>query len=110
VYVLGFEGMALIYASLFYVFYSTFLHFNIKLDYPAPIKYIFASPHLHRWHHAKDKKSMDKNYANLFSFFDVVFGSYYSPIESPEKYGIFERKNKKTPLTFLGQLIYPFKS
>lgn len=108
-YVLGFSGVAIVFAGITYELYSSYIHFNIKLDYPAPIKYIFGSPQLHRWHHAKDRKAMDKNFCIMFSLYDVIFGTFYSPKEGPKQCGIFERKDKKMPDTFWGQVLYPFK-
>jgi sterol desaturase/sphingolipid hydroxylase (fatty acid hydroxylase superfamily) len=37
---------------------------------------IWVTPHMHKIHHSRERTETDSNYANLFSFFDRVFGSY----------------------------------
>jgi len=66
-------GIALIRAlSQYYV------HTNIDWDH-GPLKYIFVSPRMHRWHHVDHPDAYDKNFGSIFSIFDVIFGTYYNP-------------------------------
>ena len=37
---------------------------------------IWVTPHMHKIHHSRERSETDSNYANLFSFFDRMFGSY----------------------------------
>ncbi|HEY7640849.1 MAG TPA: sterol desaturase family protein [Steroidobacteraceae bacterium] len=37
---------------------------------------IWVTPHMHKIHHSRERTQTDSNYANLFSFFDRIFGSY----------------------------------
>jgi sterol desaturase/sphingolipid hydroxylase (fatty acid hydroxylase superfamily) len=37
---------------------------------------IWVTPHMHKVHHSRERTQTDSNYANLFSFFDRMFGSY----------------------------------
>lgn len=37
---------------------------------------IWVTPHMHKVHHSRERTETDSNYANLFSFFDRVFGTY----------------------------------
>lgn len=37
---------------------------------------IWVTPHMHKVHHSRERAQTDSNYANLFSFFDRMFGSY----------------------------------
>jgi sterol desaturase/sphingolipid hydroxylase (fatty acid hydroxylase superfamily) len=37
---------------------------------------VWVTPHMHKIHHSRERAETDSNYANLFSFFDRVFGSY----------------------------------
>jgi len=43
------------------------------------LKYIIASPQYHRWHHAEKEEAWDKNFASIFPFLDVLWGTYYYP-------------------------------
>jgi sterol desaturase/sphingolipid hydroxylase (fatty acid hydroxylase superfamily) len=37
---------------------------------------VWVTPHMHKVHHSRDRVETDSNYANLFSFFDRLFGTY----------------------------------
>lgn len=106
----GFEGNAITAALVITVFYNYYLHSNINISYPKPLRWILASPHFHRWHHATDKAAYDKNFCSFFSLLDLMFGTYYHPEKRlPEKYGLSDREQKKYPAPLLGQLMYPLR-
>jgi sterol desaturase/sphingolipid hydroxylase (fatty acid hydroxylase superfamily) len=73
----------------------------------GPLKTIFASPRFHRWHHTRSHEGGNKNFANLFSFWDRVFGTYYLPADRiAQKFGL---DNERIPEKYLAQLMYPFR-
>lgn len=37
---------------------------------------VWVTPHMHKVHHSRARAETDSNYANLFSFFDRLFGTY----------------------------------
>jgi sterol desaturase/sphingolipid hydroxylase (fatty acid hydroxylase superfamily)/protein-tyrosine-phosphatase len=39
---------------------------------------VWVTPHMHKVHHSRERIETDSNYANLFSFFDRLFGTYTS--------------------------------
>jgi sterol desaturase/sphingolipid hydroxylase (fatty acid hydroxylase superfamily) len=87
-YLIGFTGEALVIASAIKDVNNYFVHSNVTLDYPKPLKWIFVSPNMHRWHHATEKSAHDKNYCVVFAFIDLLFGTYYVPDKRlPESYG-----------------------
>jgi sterol desaturase/sphingolipid hydroxylase (fatty acid hydroxylase superfamily) len=53
-------------------------HANIRVPHwlDRLIVLIWVSPHMHKVHHSRERTETDSNYANLFSFFDRIFGSY----------------------------------
>jgi len=55
-----------------------YVHANVDWDH-GPLKKIIASPQYHRWHHADMKEAYDKNFASIFPFIDIIFGTYYHP-------------------------------
>lgn len=60
------------------IFYNRFVH--IDADYHwGPFNKVLSSPRLHRWHHADEPSAYNKNFGNMFSFWDVLFGTYYLP-------------------------------
>jgi len=51
------------------------------------LNYLFVTPEVHRWHHAVDVPEgygYSCNYGVEFSFWDVIFGTYYLPYENGE--------------------------
>jgi sterol desaturase/sphingolipid hydroxylase (fatty acid hydroxylase superfamily) len=73
----------------------------------GPLRYVFASPAFHRWHHTSEEEGLDKNFAGLFPFIDVIFGTFYMPVErQPQRFGIL---HNDVPEGLLGQLVYPFR-
>lgn len=71
-------GIALIRA-----FSQYYVHSNIDWNH-GPLKYVIVSPRLHRWHHADVPEAYDKNFASIFAFYDVLFGTYYNPRPSSD--------------------------
>ncbi|HXC54266.1 MAG TPA: sterol desaturase family protein [Rhizomicrobium sp.] len=81
---------------------SGWVHANLNWTL-GPLKYIFAGPVFHRWHHTREQVGV--NFAGTFSLFDVVFGTFYMPKgELPQNYGI---EDANMPESFGLQVIYP---
>ena len=73
----------------------------------GPLKKIMASPRFHRWHHTLSHEGGNQNFANVFSFWDRVFGTFYLPEgRVAEKFGL---DHHDVPIGYLGQLAYPFR-
>lgn len=54
------------------------IYVHLDLDWGhGPFRYLLASPRFHRWHHADLKEVEGKNLANIFPFYDLLFGTYY---------------------------------
>jgi sterol desaturase/sphingolipid hydroxylase (fatty acid hydroxylase superfamily) len=105
-YWLGFSGAALAAFVPFLTFYALLLHANVSWSY-GPLRYVVASPAFHRWHHTTEKEGLDKNFAGLFPFIDLAFGTFYMPHgRAPERFGII---NDDVPAGSLAQLAYPFR-
>ena len=86
--------------------YGLFIHSNLRLSYGF-MGYIFVSPLFHRWHHSDSAIVKYKNYSTFFSFFDLIFGTYYLPKEKcdPKSFGFY---GGKLTAGLIGQTIYPF--
>ena len=90
----------------FVTFYAILLHANVRCSL-GPFRYFIASPTFHRWHHTSEREGLDKNFAGLFSFLDLLFGTFYMPQgRHPERFGI---AGPPPPSNVLGQLAYPFR-
>ena len=101
----GVSPKVLLALAPFQTLSALFVHANLKWTF-GPLKYIFATPVFHRWHHTSPEFGGDKNFAPAFSFWDVLFGTFYMPKgELPQNYGVVDRD---VPENFWQQLAYPF--
>lgn len=102
---MGFSPMAFVIVAPFNFFTAAMVHANLNWTF-GPLKYVFASPVFHRWHHADDPAIYNKNFAPTFSFLDLMFGTFHMPKgRVPQAYGA-----EGVPEDFLGQLVYPFQA
>ena len=81
------------------------VHSNTRIEFGF-IKYFLVTPQYHHWHHSKDAKTHNKNFAVHFTFIDRLFGTHYLPEDEwPEEMGL---KDEKFPKGYFKQTIYPF--
>ncbi len=105
-YWMGFHGGALAAAVPLLTFYALLLHANVSWSY-GPLRFAVASPVFHRWHHTSQAEGLDRNFAGLFPFIDLIFGTFYMPPgRQPERFGIV---GEAVPDGLLAQLAYPFR-
>jgi sterol desaturase/sphingolipid hydroxylase (fatty acid hydroxylase superfamily) len=104
---LGFSPATLGAYLPFLTLYAIMLHANVGWDF-GKVRYIFASPAYHRWHHSSEPEAINKNFSGLFPFVDWLFGTLYFPRErQPVNFGVV---GERVPDGFLGQLTFPFRS
>lgn len=105
-YWMGFNAGALAAAVPVLTFYALLLHANLDWSY-GPLRYVVASPVFHRWHHTSEAEGLDRNFAGLFPFIDLMFGTFYMPPgRQPREFGI---AGGGVPDGLVAQLVYPFK-
>ncbi len=94
-----------VYAALgpIFLLHTLLLHARVSWSF-GPLGYVFASPRFHRRHHARELAP--KNFAGVFAFYDLLFGTFEMPAGDPGPTGIVERD---VPESLLGQLAYPFR-
>jgi len=82
----GFHPNMIITILLAHGAYSFFTHTQLvgKLGW---LEQVFITPSLHGVHHASDEKYLDKNYGDVFVFWDKLFGTFQKE-EEPPKYGL----------------------
>ncbi|RAV97771.1 sterol desaturase family protein [Pseudochryseolinea flava] len=80
----GFHPSMVIATLIIHGAYSFFTHTQIvgKLGW---LEHIFITPSHHRVHHASNEKYLDKNYGDLFVFWDKIFGTFQT--EKEEEHG-----------------------
>jgi alkylglycerol monooxygenase len=62
--------------------YSFFTHTQLVKNMGF-LEYIFVTPSVHGVHHASNEKYLNKNYGDLFVFWDKLFGTYAKEDEKP---------------------------
>jgi sterol desaturase/sphingolipid hydroxylase (fatty acid hydroxylase superfamily) len=91
----------------FLTLHAILLHANVSWTF-GPLRYLVSSPAFHRWHHTSEAEGLGKNFAGLFPFIDLAFGTFYMPRgREPQAFGIL---GEEVPGSFLAQLAYPFRS
>lgn len=83
---IGFHPTMVITMLLVHGAYSFFTHTQV-LKRVKWLEYVFITPSLHGVHHASDEKYLDKNYGDMFVFWDKMFGTFQAEEEQP-KYGL----------------------
>ena len=71
--VAGLSVFGIIFSSI-----GVFRHSHIWISY-GPLNYIFCSPAMHQIHHSTEARHIDKNFSQIFSFWDYLLGSLYVP-------------------------------
>jgi sterol desaturase/sphingolipid hydroxylase (fatty acid hydroxylase superfamily) len=104
-YLAGIDPRVLAAAVPALTFYAIYLHANVSWDY-GPLRTVVASPRFHAWHHTSEEEGLDRNFAGLFPWIDLLFGTFYMPAgRRPEVFGVRDG----VPGGFLGQLIFPLR-
>jgi sterol desaturase/sphingolipid hydroxylase (fatty acid hydroxylase superfamily) len=104
---MGFNGAALAAFVPFLTLYALFLHANVAWSF-GPLRHLVASPVFHRWHHTSEAEGLDRNFAGLFPFIDLGFGTFYMPPgRQPQRFGIV---GDDVPDGLWAQLRYPFRA
>lgn len=108
--ILGFIGFGSIQVYIIYIFTLLIGHLNHANIYLpiGPLKYIFNTPQMHIWHHAKNiPNKTGVNFGLSLSIWDYVFKTNYMPHTGKNEPLGFENV-EKFPDTFWKQLVHPF--
>jgi sterol desaturase/sphingolipid hydroxylase (fatty acid hydroxylase superfamily) len=92
--------------------HGLFEHANLKLPQwlDTAITWLFSSPNMHKVHHSRDQRLTDRNYGNIFSTWDRLFGSF-----TPARFGLevdygLDGEDAPDRQTLIGQLALPFRT
>lgn len=103
---MGIPFSALLVFELIHGLYGVFVHSNVNIRLPRFLRYIISDPAYHRWHHTSESEAAHKNYAGLFSFYDLIFGTFYYPDDkSPQSFGL----KMRMPDQFVPLMLWPIK-
>jgi sterol desaturase/sphingolipid hydroxylase (fatty acid hydroxylase superfamily) len=103
---IGFDPMLVAAYVPLLTFYAILVHANVPWGF-GPLRYVLASPLFHRWHHAAEEDGLNRNFAGMFPFIDLAFGTLHMPRgRQPTCFGI---PDGDVPSGFWRQLAYPFR-
>jgi lathosterol oxidase len=105
IYILGFSEVALYAYVTVVVVQATFIHANVRWEFPG-IRRLVATPCFHHWHHAAEPEAVDKNFSVHSPLWDWLFGTLYMPGRWPNQYGLCGRSD--VPASWALQFVYPF--
>lgn len=89
--------MVMFYQSLSALM-SQFNHANIHLPHWADrsLSWVIVSPDMHKVHHSSHQPETDSNYANIFSIWDRLFGTFVTVKDTTSlRYGLNEYQDEK---------------
>lgn len=101
-FALGFSAPAIIIQVITYQWQSHLIHSNTRLGF-GPLRWIFASPQFHHWHHANERAAYDTNFSAQLTLMDALAGTLRMPKTMPTKYGV----DDPVPNLYHQQLVYP---
>ncbi len=78
----GFSVNMIMGVLLFHATYSFFTHTRLGKNLSF-LEHIFITPSLHSVHHASNERYIDKNYGDVFVFWDKLFGTFQKEEEEP---------------------------
>ncbi|MGE9007759.1 sterol desaturase family protein [Leptospira interrogans] len=103
-FALGFSEWAVGVSILLFHWQAVFVHSNLRIGF-GPLRFLFASPEFHHWHHSNDLEVRDRNFAAQLPFLDAAFGTLHMPVgQMPSAYGL----DRPMPQRYARQLLYPF--
>ena len=91
--------------SMLLTLHNCYVHVDIDFGH-GPFKYLLTPPRMHRWHHADHPDAYGKNLANLFPFYDLIFGTYYVPGRCDMPMGALSED--VPPFDLIAQVALPF--
>jgi sterol desaturase/sphingolipid hydroxylase (fatty acid hydroxylase superfamily) len=105
-YALGFGRVSLGAFVMLITVQAIFIHANVRMNF-GPVRWLIATPQFHHWHHAREPRAYNTNYAGEFPILDALFGTLYLPADRwPAQYGIDESE----PAGYLRQLAWPLRT
>lgn len=104
-YVLGMPPIFMLLFTAFDTINTPFSHGNLNLSL-GRFWWIVRNPEYHRWHHSKDRIGMNRNFAQCFPIWDIIFGTAYLPKDrAVSSFGLV---GEVLPADYALQLLSPF--
>ncbi len=94
---LGFHPLLVASAGAVATIYGFWTHTEVVRKLWAPLEWLLVTPSHHRAHHGSNTEYVDRNYGNVFIFWDRLFGTF-EPEVAPVRYGLLTNINTYNPL------------
>lgn len=107
-WLLGVTEPALALYTIFVGANSYVQHANVRMT-TGPMRYVFATPELHRIHHSKRIEEHNSNYGDSLSIWDRLFGTYTEPDPARELHASMGLPEIEVPQTYWAHLKLPFE-
>jgi sterol desaturase/sphingolipid hydroxylase (fatty acid hydroxylase superfamily) len=101
---LGMPPEAMGIGAVLVMLHGVYVHIDVDWGH-GPFALWLASPRFHRWHHADVEEAYGKNLANIFPFFDWLFGTYRVPGACKAPLGARGIPQNDVPLLMLWPLL-----
>ena len=101
--ILGFPEYALVVSVFIRHHYGFLIHADLPWTF-GKWGYLFVSPAMHQWHHARDPAAYSTNFATVFAIFDRAFGTFRVPGICTAPLGVSDDMGQG----LIGQLKHPF--
>ncbi|MGF1552725.1 MAG: sterol desaturase family protein [Paracoccaceae bacterium] len=97
---------------LFNLIGANLRHSHVWLSYGRVLEHVFISPAQHQIHHSIDPRHYNKNYGEVFAFWDWMFGTLYVPARHETlAFGLADAKGRRVEQphpTLYAALVQPF--
>ena len=105
---LGAGPPTLLAYGLFTGAYGQLQHCNVAVR-TGPLRFLFATPEIHRWHHSTDPREGNNNYGAVLSTWDLLFGTFFYPGDRAFTGPVGLHDLPNFPRGYLGQLLSPIR-
>src|ERR1700737_501782 len=104
--IISLHSPAVIIYTMILQFMGQMTHANSKISYSL-LRYVFSEPRFHRIHHSTERRHWGKNFAFMFPFWDVIFGTAYFP--KSDEYPPTGLSNQREPRSIGEYFAAPFR-
>lgn len=105
-YLLGASPDAIVIKGAIDAVWGMYIHSNINV-HEGKLQYFINGPEMHRWHHATDADSHNRNFATKLAIWDWIFGTAFLPKDrKPSGYGLGD---VDFPSNYFKQHVFAFR-
>jgi len=89
--------------------HQLFIHSEVNWNWGWIGKYILVSPAAHMIHHSASAEHHDKNFGNMFIFWDRIFSSWYNPSDSKSEVILGLKENPYNKTSFFNDMFIGYR-